>query len=238
MNGAVKKILLILPALLAGHLLFAQSGNFVSLKQKTEILENKKKLTTEVDLFLDNNKKVITKYYHSSPAFIMVTNALGEIKTYYPGKNEVDYKQVSELAADRNLIYYFVNNHTDHLGLADEGFSLESSEYEDQYYVTNWRPPSVLSGLSNVKMVFSNGVPVYSEYQSNKEKPLKKIYYTNYKDYERFRLPEKIIEISYKPSGDSIISRTIFSEVNISATPGSSYFNFKIPDDAQPVSAK
>jgi hypothetical protein len=48
----------------------------------------------------------------------------------------------------------------------------------------------------------------------------------------------KIIEISYKPSGDSIISRTVFSDVNVSSAADNSYFNFKIPDDAQSVSAE
>jgi hypothetical protein len=168
----------------------------------------------------------------------MVVNSLGEIKTYYPEKNQVDFKQISGLSSKRNLIYYFVNNLTDHLGLADEGFNLESTAFEDQYYVTNWKPPSVLSELDNVKMVFEDGFPVYSEYVINKKKILKKIYYTNYKDFKSFRLPMKIIEISYKPSGDSIISRTVFSDVNVSSVAGNSYFNFKIPENAKPVSSE
>jgi hypothetical protein len=237
MKSASKQIGLFLPLLFFYIVSIAQSGNYISLKQKTEILENKNKLTTEIDLFLDNNKQVITKYYHSSPDFIMVANSLGEIKTYYPDKNEVDFKQVSELSSQRNLIYYFVNNQTDHLGLADEGFNLKSTSFEDQYYVTNWSPPSYLNNaLTNVKMVFENGFPVYSEYQAIKDKILKKIYYTNYEDFERFRLPMKIIEINYKSAGDSIISRTVFSDVNVSSTADNSYFNFKIPENAKPVS--
>ena len=239
MKQAIKQSFIVFSFLLFHFALSAQTGQYISLNQKTEILENQKKLTTEIDLFLDNNKQVITKYYHSSPDFIMVTNSLGEIKTYYPEKNEVDFKQVSELSSKRNLIYYFVNNLTDHLGLADEGFNLESSNYEDQYYITNWNPPSYLSSnLAHVKMVFENGVPVYSEYLSNKEKALKKIYYTNYEDFQRFRLPMKIIEINYKPSGDSIISRTMFSDINVSSTADNSYFNFKIPENAKPVSTE
>lgn len=233
-----KQILLLLPILLLCFSSYAQADRFISVKQKTEVVANKNKLTTEIDLFLDNNKKIITKYYHSSPEFIMVVNSLGEIKTYYPEKNQVDFKQVSGLSSKRNLIYYFVNNITDHLGLADEGFNLESTAFEDQYYVTNWKPPSVLSELDNVKMVFEDGFPVYSEYVINKKKILKKIYYTNYKDFKSFRLPMKIIEISYKPSGDSIISRTVFSDVNVSSVAGNSYFNFKIPENAKPVSSE
>lgn len=215
--------------------LLAQSGNYISLKQKTEILENKNKLSSEIDLFYDNDKQIITKYYHSSPDYIMVANALGEIKTYYPSRNEVTYKQISEMSSKRNLIYYFVNNLTDHLGLVDEGFSLASNSFEEQYYVTLWKPPSILNGIESVKMVFDNGVPVYSEYKAVKEKIVRKIYYLNYTDFVRFRMPMKIIEINYLLKGDSIISRTVFSNVKIADSPDNSNFNFKIPENAKPI---
>jgi hypothetical protein len=213
---------------------FSQPGNFISLKQRTEILENKKKISNEVDLFFDKNKQVLTKYYHTTPEFVMVVNGLGEIKNYYPGTNQVDYKQIGELSSKRNLIYYFANNLTEQLGLADDGFQLTSSTYENKYYITFWKAPGILKGIEIVKMVYDNGLPVYSEYQASKKKILKKIYYTNYKDFTQFRLPLKIIEISYLPSGDSIVNRTLFSDVNVSANTDGKYFNFKIPDDAKP----
>ncbi len=215
----------------------AQSGNYISLKQQTEVLDNGKKMNNEVDLFFDNNKHIITKYYHSSPEFIITSNSLGETKTYYPANNEVGYKQFSELSSKRNLIYYFANNLTDDLGLADEGFNLSSNTYENQFYVTFWKAPSIMKGIETVKMVFENGLPVYSEYQANKKKIIKKIYYTNYKDFIKFRLPMKIIEISYMPSGDSIINRTQFSNVKVSSSADDKYFNFKIPDNAKPIGA-
>ena len=237
MNLFFQRIYIFCCLLLLSVSLHAQSGNYISLKQRTEILENKKKIANEVDLFFDNNKQIITKYYHSSTEFIMVTNSLGEIKTYYPESNEVGYKQITELSSKRNLIYYFANNLTDHLGLADEGFSLSSNTFENQFYVTLWKAPSVLKGIETVKMVFENGLPVYSEYLANKKKILKKIYYTNYKDFTQFRLPLKIIEISYMPSGDSIINRTLFSDVKVSSSADNKYFNFKIPDNAKPLGA-
>lgn len=215
--------------------LTAQSKSYISLKQHTDILENKNKLTNEIDLFFDNDKLTMTKYYHSSPDYIMVVNALGEIKTYYPSKNEVVYKQITEMSSKRNLIYYFANNLTDHLGLADEGFSLISNTFEDNFYVTLWKAPTIMQGINTVKMVFDNGFPIYSEYKTNKETILKKIYYLAYSDFERFKLPSKIIEISYLPSGDSIINRTVFSDVKVTSTADNSYFNFKIPENAKPL---
>ncbi|OFX53029.1 MAG: hypothetical protein A2066_15100 [Bacteroidetes bacterium GWB2_41_8] len=233
----MKAIILFFCILFSGFSLYAQPGSYISVKQHTEVLENGKKISNDVDLFFDNNKHTITKYYHASTEFVMVSNALGEIKTYYPATNEVGYKQMSELSSKRNLIYYFANNLTDHLGLAEEGFNLVSNTYENQFYVTLWKAPSILKGIETVKMVFDNGLPVYSEYQANKKKILKKIYYTNYKDFSQFRLPLKIIEISYLPTGDSIINRTLFSNVKVSSLADNKYFNFKIPDNAKPFGA-
>jgi hypothetical protein len=235
MKVSFQGIIIVFGFLLLCASLSAQSVSYVSLKQHTEVLENGKKIANEVDLFFDNNRHTITKYYHSVPEFVMVINSLGEIKTYYPASNEVGYKQINELSSKRNLIYYFANNLTDHLGLADEGFNLSSNTYENQFYVTLWKAPSILKGIETVKMVFENGLPVYSEYQANKKKILKKIYYTNYKDFTRFRLPLKIIEISYLPSGDSIINRTLFSNVKVSSSADDKFFNFKIPDNAKPL---
>lgn len=227
-------VIALLVSLFLSISLVAQQGNYISLKQRTEILENKKKISNEVDLYFDKNKQMLSKYYHTTPEFIMVVNSFGEIKNYYPGINEVDYKQISELSSKRNLIYYFSNNLTEHLGLADDGFILSSSTYENQYYVTFWKAPSILKGIETVKMVYDNGLPIYSEYLANKKKILKKVYYTNYKDFSQFRLPLKIIEISYLPSGDSIVNRTQFSDVKVSVTADDKYFNFKIPEDAKP----
>jgi len=229
-----KRIQLLCGILLVSISLSAQKKNYISLKQITEILENNKKMTNEVDLFYDNNKQIITKHYHSSTEFVVVANSLGELKTYYPARNEVEYKQITELSSKRSLIYYFANNLTDQLGLAEEGFKLTTNTYENQFYVTTWTAPSYLKGIEKVKMVFENGFPVYSEYQASKKKIVKKIYYTNYKDFSEFRLPLKIIEINYMPKGDSIISRTNFTDVKAVSTPDNNYFNFKIPDDAKP----
>lgn len=237
MNVSFQGIYLFLCFLILSVSLNAQQGSYISLTQHTEVLENGKKIGNEVDLYFDNNKQILTKDYHSATEFVMVINSLGEIKTYYPGSNEVGYKQIAELSSKRNLIYYFANNLTNDLGLVDEGFNLSSNTYENQFYVTLWTAPSFLKGIETVKMVFENGLPVYSEYQANKNKIVKKIYYTNYKDFTQFRLPLKIIEISYMPSGDSIINRTLFSNVKVSSSADGKYFNFKIPDNAKPLAA-
>jgi hypothetical protein len=235
MNTLFNKLLFLSLIIFSSLVMQAQTGSYISFTQKTEVLENKKKATSEVEVYFDNSKRTITKHFYSPKEFMSVTNPLGEVKTYFPSTNEVNYQQMQELASVRNLIYYFANNLTDHLGLADEGFTLVSNTYEGSYYVTLWKAPPLLKGIDTVKMAFENGVPVYSEYTSTDGKTLKKIFYTNYNDYTSFRLPAKIIEIAYLPNGDSTVNRTIFSNVKVSSIPESEYFNFKIPDDAKPI---
>ena len=76
----------------------SQTGSFISLKQQIDVTENGKKINNEVDLYFDNNKKILTKYYHFQKNFILISNSLGEIKTYYPSNNEVVYNQARELS--------------------------------------------------------------------------------------------------------------------------------------------
>lgn len=213
----------------------AQSSRYISLKQQTEILEGKRKNTNLIEIYFDNQKHTITRFYHSPKDLITMANALGEIKTYNPVRNEVSYQQLEGLSSKNNVVYFFVNNLTDHLGLADQGFTLESSMYEGEFYVTNWVAPVSIKNIAKVKMVHKNGLPAYSEYLDNKGEVLKKTYYTGYYNLPWFRFPQKVIDIAYLPTGDSTITRTMYSDIQVSDVAESEYFNFEIPKDAKSV---
>jgi hypothetical protein len=216
----------------------AQPGNYINLSQKTEVLKNTMKSTVLFDVYYDKSRTSITKHYTSPEEYIITTNRLGELKIFYPETNSVVYKQSDEFATQRNLIYYFANNLTNNLGLIDEGFTLVSSEYEDEYRVSYWEPASSAHVVSKVKLVFRGSNPVYAEYNGRNGEVLKKIYYSKYQDYLSFRLPMNLVEIVYAPNGDSTINRTIISGVLVNDSPTSDYFNFKIPDDAVPHKTK
>ena len=214
---------------------YVQDGNYISLKQKTELLEKNKKITSSLELYFDKSRTTLTKYIRVPEEVITVTNRLGEIKIYYPSTNQVAYMQGNQFSAQRSTLYYFTNNQTDHLGLADEGFTLVSRNYEGQFLVAMWKSPAGSGVIDQVKMVFEGANPIYSEYINTKGIVLKKVFYTQYHDYYSFRMPLRITEISFHPTGDSIINRTIFSDVSVTIAPSSDYFNFKIPDDAQTI---
>lgn len=217
---------------------YKANAQYISLKQKTELVENKKKISSSMELYFDKSKSAISKVITSPDLVYIFSNRFGETKIYYPETNEVSYMQTDDLSTKNELIYYFANNLTDQLGLADEGFSLAERNFDDKYMVTVWKAPATMELIEKVKMVFDGPNPIYAEYISRKTDVIKKIYYTQYNDYNSFRLPLRITEISYPQPGDSTIKRTIFSDVQLSATPNSDFFNFKIPENAEPIKKK
>lgn len=230
-----KPILLIL--LLINLAAFSQSS-YISLDQSTDVVENHKKVSNFVSIYYDQGKNTLIKHIKRPNEILIITNAIGEAKIYYPRTNKVTFRQMTELSSKNDLIYYFANNMTDHLGLADEGFKLSDRSYEENYMVTRWKAPSTMKVIDQVKMVFNQGVPIYAEYLTKEQLTTKKIYYRNYQDYYSFRMPSKIVEINYTSTGDSTVNRTVFSNVKVENNATSDYFNFKIPADAQPIQTK
>lgn len=231
------KILKLLLFLLITFTANAQYDRFVSLTQQSEILENRKKSTSTIELFYDRQRLLLTKHYIVPDEMLTITNQLGELSIYYPKRNEVLYRQAVAYESKRSLLYYFTNNLTDHLGLADEGFTLTNRKYEGNLLLTEWTAPETMQLISSVKMVFEGANPIYAEYLTSKGKTTKKIFYTHYTDFNSFRMPLRITEITYRDQGDSIINRTIFTDVQVSHEAHSDYFNFKIPENAKPLSS-
>lgn len=234
----MSKLFFLLLVLLLPFISPGQRGQYISYRQTNERLFNKKKSVSTTTHYYDKGKNVITKHTFEPEEIVTVTNELGEIKIYYPQTNKVTYQHIKGVSSKSNLIYYFANNQTDHLGLADEGFQLIDRSYDQNYLVTTWQAPSNKQRIDKVKMVFEMGNPIYAEYLDAKEAVLQKIYYTGYQDYFTFRMPMRIIEINYMPKGDSIVNRTIFSNIEVADTPESDYFNFIVPDDAEPIETK
>lgn len=202
------------------------------------MLDQQKKTTTEYAVYFDKGRNMLTRHMLTPLEMISTTNDLGEMKIYYPKTNQVKFQRVKDMSSKSSPIYYFANNLTDHLGLADEGFTLVERKYEDNFLVTLWKAPQQIQQIDRVKMVFEMANPIYAEYLEKQGKVVKKIYYLNYQDLYTFKMPLKIIEIAFKPNGDSIVNRTIFSNIEVSNAPKSEFFNFKIPDNAIPLQAK
>jgi outer membrane lipoprotein-sorting protein len=204
----------------------------VIVNSQHQIYKKGQTFTILSQLLYNGDTRNITCHYTSPSEFYKSTNSMGEIVVYLPQKNEVSYTQNSQFSSNNELLYYFINNKTQDLGLVEEGFIQSETKKEDQYLISEWIAPAGLKSLHKVKMVFENFVPIYAEYQGLNGKPLKKIYYYQYYINSWFTLPQKITEITYTSDNDSIVKRTTYSHIQTGYDLEDSMFNFKIPDNA------
>jgi len=213
--------------------LFPQQKSYVSVSQEIQSLSQGAKSIFRFDIFYNMEKnEIITHHYYPSE-FIEMSNRLGETKVYFPKNNTVSLQQDQALASTNKLLYYFVNNKADDLGLTAEGFRLVKSTREDGLIVTLWQPSVRNQVIKNIKVVFNDMLPIYAEYMGMDNRVKKKIYYSKYQDYQYFSLPLRITEISFTSKTDSTIRRSVFTNVKVSGSPDSEYFNYKVPENAK-----
>lgn len=204
----------------------------VSVNTTHQIYKKGQLFTVLSTTLYDGSTGSITCHYTSPTEFYKTINTKGETTIYFPKRNEVSFSQNSQYGSDSELLYYFVNNFTQNLGLEKEGFIRNEAKTEGKYYITTWLAPPGVKPVHTVKLVFENFLPIYAEYQDLSGKALKKIYYYEYHHANYFSLPKKITEISYSSENDSTVKRTSFSNIQTGMYLEDARFNFQIPEDA------
>ncbi len=205
----------------------------LSVHKKSQILKSNQKQTIEAKCYYSQESGVVVTHYFEPKEFIKKTNRKGEMQIYFPEENKVSIQQDSYFSSENELIYYFVNNFIEDLGLKKEGFSMTDTEYDENYLVTTWKPDEEMKIIEKVEIVFENNIPIYSAYYNKNNKIIRKIYYNDYYKGGNFVLPRKITEITFKSPTDSTIKRTIFSDIKKNHEVDSYYLDFKIPEDAK-----
>ncbi len=213
--------------------LFSQVKECVSVSQETRILSRGSKSIFKCDIYYDKEKDAVVTHHYYPAEFVKISNRFGEMKIYFPETNSVTFQQSQSLSTTNELLYYFINNKLTDLGLSKEGVTLVNTSREEGMMVTIWQAPASLKAINQIKIVFKEMLPVYSEYLGLKGEMIKKIYYSRYSDFKSFRMPLRITEISYESKTDSTIRLSVFSNVRTNDFPDNNYFNFKIPDDAK-----
>jgi len=213
--------------------LFSQYKDCVSVSQETQVLTKGTKSIFRCDIFYNKEKDAIVTHHYYPVEFIKMANRLGETKIYFPGTNTITIEQNQSLSTTNELLYYFINNKVSDLGLSKEGFKLVNTTREEGLVVTYWQAPASLKVVNMIKIVFKEVLPIYAEYLGSDKKILKKIYYSRYTDYESFRIPLRITEISFDSKTDSTIRLSVFSDVRTKEFPDNNYFNFIIPENAK-----
>jgi hypothetical protein len=228
-----KLLSVILLTLLPGSFLYSQYKDCVSVNQEIQVLSKGKKSIFRCDIFYNKEKDAIVTHHYYPVEFMKMSNRLGEMKIYFPGSNTVTIEQDQSLSSTNELLYYFINNKVSDLGLSKEGFKLVNTVREEGVIVTSWQAPVSLKVINMIRIVFRDALPVYAEYLGADGKILKKIYYSRYTDFQSFRIPLRITEISFESETDSTVRLSVFSNVLTKDFPENNYFNFKIPENAK-----
>jgi hypothetical protein len=228
----MKNLFLIFTLLLTST--FVMYGqNFTSLHLKSETYQQGRLATIESDYYFNNETGELVVHGKFPKNHIKISNRLGEVKTYFPDENLVSLKQNQLYSSENELISYFLSNNYYDLGLSSEGFTVASTKMDGQNRVVTWVSPAGLKQIGKVDLVFEEDRPIYAAYYNSSGKVVRKIYYYNYQVFSNFILPAKVSQITFTSEKDSIIQRNTWSEIKISTVANSSYFGFKIPEDAK-----
>jgi hypothetical protein len=215
---------------------FITVGDRTSVHLESQRLYKGTVVTINADIYFRSDQGIMVIHYAKPKNYIFMTNLKGEAKIYYPDKNEVILQQSQLFSSENDVLYSFFKYQSADLGLKEAGFNLSNSEVDKSQIITTWIPSSLSVGqVSKIVLVHENYMPIYVAYYNLKGKPFKKAYYSNYFTSTNTPFPTRIVEIDYLPSGDSIISRKVYSNVKVNQEANSSYFDFTVPSNAKVI---
>ncbi len=229
-SGFTIVILLFFP-----FILWAQNRVYTEVEVKR--VNKGKAITIKKEIYYNSNGKMVVHFSYPEEYFL-ITNNFGEAKVYHPKTNEVMVINDAFLSSESELIYYFLTNKIEDLGLKDYGFSLASTRTEGNQIIRTYTPNESKSNYSKIEMVHENHLPIYCAYYNSKNRIVQKVYYSDYQILSFTAFPGRITEIAYVAANDSIVSRMLYSNVKVDKDAVSPNFEFSIPPNAKVVEGK
>ena len=209
--------------------------NRVSVDAEIKQVNKGQSMTVQKGIYLNANGRMVVRFLHPEE-YYMVTNTFGEARVYHPKTNEVMVMNDQMLSSQGELIYYFLTNQTEDLGLRSLGFSLANTRVEGNMIIRTYTPPRhSRQNLSKVEIVHENHLPIYSAYYDAKGRMVERLYYSDYERLSFTAFPKRVTGISYPTANDSIISRTLYSNIKVGKDATSPHFDFTIPANARRV---
>lgn len=189
-------------------------------------------IKSEADFHYAADGKLVT-HFTEPEEMIIITNRLGELKVYFPKDNTIAHKISDEYATGNTFFDHFLRKNLTDMGLAKTGMILKDTHYEEGYEVNTYVPAYAdRHPLKMVELVFKNDLPTYIGYTDQQNKLIKKVYFTDYVHLGDIDLPCKMTEINILGKGDSMITRTSYSDFLLNEAAPEKYYQFKIPDNA------
>ena len=216
---------------------FLPAQSKVSAEVEVKRVHKGQTVTIRKEVFYNSNGKMVVRFVYPEEYFL-VTNYFGEARIYLPKVNEVMLINDKAMSSESELIYYFLNNKMDDLGLKDQGFFLSDTRTEQDVVVRTYIPQAPKSNVSKIEMAYENHLPIYCAYFDTKNRIIRKIYYSEYQQWSLAAFPSRITEITYPAVHDSVVSRMLYYNVKTDRQAISPYFDYTIPPNAKIVDQK
>ena len=213
-----------------------QIVELVQVKMNSRTINKGKFTSTTADIWYQNKDGKMISHYSEPFKMLMTTNNKGEVQLYNFERNTVGYQQNQAYSTQGSYFYYFLANRVSDLGLAEMGFKLADTKFEGSRVISKWLPPAAfLTALKSVELVLEEYKPIYMAYYDPTGKLIRKVFYYNYKALSNMlTIPLTVTEINYLDAGDSLLTKTNYSDIKINKeVTNFEYINFIIPANAK-----
>ncbi len=189
--------------------------------------------TFNSEIHYRDDGRMVSVFEHPED-MILLTNAEGEYQLYYPEKNEVSNKQDESLNTRISFFSHFVNGRTDDMGLRDLFFILKDAKMEDGLLVNTFIPKEPGVGpIQSIELVSQDLKPIYLGYKTYDGRTVRKVYFSDYKEYGEFELPMSTTEINFFEENDSTLTQTRYANIRLNENADMDKVNFVVPATAK-----
>lgn len=204
----------------------------ISLDLYTRTARGGKMSVTKAQIFYNSDGGMISYYTEPDEVFISNTKK-GDVVMYNIKDNTVLQRQNYLFSTENNQLYFFLENNKTDLGLSRMGFAITNTKFEDGLKITTWIPPMQMrSSVSKVELVHNKNNPVFLGYYDVTGGFQKKVYFYKYENHNGISIPTNLTQISFATPIDSIVSKTVYSNIKFDEAVTDEYFNFQIPSTA------
>lgn len=205
----------------------------ISASMTSRQVQQGKSVTLKGDIYYQRNGNMVTHFTYPRE-YMVVANRLGETKIYDPVKNTVLQYQNFLFSTESSQFYYFFTGRIADMGLTHAGYVQDKTYNEGTMLVTEWKlkTPNKKASIQRVKVVYDGQKPIYMHYQDASAKVFRKVYYYNYQMLEAYFFPTTTTEIVYD-KGDSVVSKTNYTDFKLNGQTTGAWFNFTIPANAK-----
>lgn len=211
----------------------------ISLSFTSKILEKKKYVTVEGEVYFKKLGGVLTTHLTKPFENVTIINANGDMKNYDVLDNTLIQSSSALTSSESSYFWYFLNGNYNDLGFPKIGYVIKDTKVEEGVFITNWVPkPGMNTPIQKIELVHEKSLPIYIEFVGVKNKALGKIFFSSYQKVGTVNIPLKITEIAYKEKNDSTVTIKTYSNPKINSEVNATYLDFKIPANAKVVSGK